>query len=98
MSKNEITGDEIATKAVNDLYRDGFDRIWGKPTDLLDEFPTGVKCSDHPDAPHGFLRQASHAAGRYVCECEGWKPDKYSGLKLVTKEPGMKCLAGSEDG
>lgn len=30
MSKNPITGDEIATKAVNDLYRDGFDRIWGK--------------------------------------------------------------------
>lgn len=30
MSKNPITGDEIATKAVNDLYRDGFDRIFGK--------------------------------------------------------------------
>ena len=30
MSKNPITGDEIATKVVNDLYRDGFDRIWGK--------------------------------------------------------------------
>ena len=30
MAKNEITGDEIATKAVNDLYRAGFDRIFGK--------------------------------------------------------------------
>lgn len=31
-------------------------------------------CSDHPDAPHGFNRNASHNAGRYVCDCEGWKP------------------------
>ena len=30
MEKNDITGDEIATKVVNDLYRDGFDRIFGK--------------------------------------------------------------------
>ena len=31
-----------------------------------------AKCSDHPDAPHGFNRSASHAEGRYVCDCEGW--------------------------
>ncbi len=31
-------------------------------------------CSTHPDAPHGFDRTASHSAGRYVCECEGWQP------------------------
>ena len=34
------------------------------------------KCNPHPDAPHGFLRSASHSAGRYVCECEGWEPVK----------------------
>lgn len=34
------------------------------------------KCKDHPDAPHGFARNASHNAGRYVCECEGWEPDQ----------------------
>lgn len=34
------------------------------------------KCSDHPDAPHGFDRNSSHTLGRYVCECEGWSPDK----------------------
>lgn len=34
-----------------------------------------TKCSDHPDAPHGFNRSASHAEGRYVCDCEGWIPD-----------------------
>ena len=31
-------------------------------------------CSTHPDAPHGFNRNASHNAGRYVCDCEGFDP------------------------
>jgi hypothetical protein len=31
-------------------------------------------CNPHPDAPHGFNRDASHSAGRYVCDCEGWMP------------------------
>jgi hypothetical protein len=30
-------------------------------------------CKTHPSAPHGFLRNASHNAGRYVCECEHWE-------------------------
>jgi hypothetical protein len=29
-------------------------------------------CKTDPRAPHGFLRNASHNAGRYVCECEYW--------------------------
>ena len=33
-----------------------------------------VPCKTHPDAPHGFDRNASHSADRYVCECEGWEP------------------------
>ena len=33
-------------------------------------------CSTHPDAPHGFNRNASHSLDRYVCDCEGWKPDE----------------------
>ena len=33
-----------------------------------------VPCKEHPDAPHGFDRNASHAEGRYVCECENWEP------------------------
>jgi len=33
-------------------------------------------CKDHPDAPHGFLRDASHDADRYVCECEFWEPEE----------------------
>jgi len=35
-----------------------------------------VKCKTHPDAPHGFLRNASHNADRYVCECEHWEEPK----------------------
>jgi hypothetical protein len=31
------------------------------------------ECKTHPDAPHGFLRNASHNEGRYVCECELWE-------------------------
>ena len=29
-----------------------------------------MACSTHPDASHGYCRNASHNAGRYVCECE----------------------------
>ena len=32
------------------------------------------QCNPHPKAPHGFLRNASHTEGRYVCECEEWEP------------------------
>lgn len=38
----------------------------GFPIMLDDE----VKCSECPNASHGFDRNASHNAGRYVCECE----------------------------
>jgi hypothetical protein len=34
-----------------------------------------AKCNPHPDAPHGFNRNASHTEGRYVCDCEGWSSD-----------------------
>lgn len=35
-----------------------------------------MNCKTHPDAPHSFMRDASHSAGRYVCECESWEPPK----------------------
>lgn len=31
-------------------------------------------CSDHPCAPHGYMRHASINEDRYVCECESWEP------------------------
>ncbi|MGI9142580.1 MAG: hypothetical protein ACR2IJ_05270 [Fluviibacter sp.] len=33
-------------------------------------------CNPHPDAPHGFCRDASHSYDRYVCECEFWEPEE----------------------
>lgn len=32
-----------------------------------------TQCKTDPRAPHGFLRNASHAEDRYVCECEFWE-------------------------
>lgn len=36
--------------------------------------PQQAKCNPHSKAPHGFMREASHQAARYVCECESWDP------------------------
>jgi len=47
----------------------------------VDETPP---CKTHPDAPHGFDRNASHSADRYVCECEGWEPVDNAYTKLDT--------------
>ena len=35
-----------------------------------------VVCNQHPDAPHGFARDASHSEGRYVCLCESWEEEQ----------------------
>jgi hypothetical protein len=43
---------------------------------VLEQPAQEVECSNHPDAPHGFCRDASHSAGRYVCECEGWEVEQ----------------------
>ncbi len=37
-----------------------------------------VPCYDHPLAPHGFNRNASHSEGHYVCECKGWHDELIS--------------------
>lgn len=36
--------------------------------------PQQPKCNPHSKAPHGFAREASHQAARYVCDCESWDP------------------------
>jgi hypothetical protein len=55
-----------------------------------------VPCKTHPDAPHGFDRNASHSADRYVCECEGWEPPKREWVGL-TKEEFEQAVDGLED-
>jgi hypothetical protein len=39
------------------------------------EIEEQVPCKTHPDAPHGFDRNASHSLDRYVCRCEHWEPE-----------------------
>lgn len=46
------------------------------------------RCKDHPDAPHGFDRNASHNADRYVCECESWEPKQEPVAWMFVNEDG----------
>ena len=48
--------------------------------------PQQTKCNPHSKAPHGFAREASHQAGRYVCDCEGW--DAYD----AGREEGVQAM------
>jgi len=42
--------------------------------EALKQKENNFNCKTHPDAPHGFVRNASHSDDRYVCECEFWEP------------------------
>ena len=42
--------------------------------EALKQKENNFNCKTHPDAPHGFVRNASHSEARYVCECEFWEP------------------------
>ncbi len=44
----------------------------GEPVHILAWQEVEQVCNPHPDAPHGFNRNASHDAHRMVCDCEGW--------------------------
>ena len=48
--------------------------------------PQHPKCNPHSKAPHGFAREASHQAGRYVCECESWDPYEHG------REEGVQAM------
>jgi len=56
----------------------------------------GVPCKTHPDAPHGFDRNASLSLGRYVCECEYWETDWQPDSEVegwdITKSAELKQL------
>ncbi len=52
---------------MNDLTPEETPEVTGEVT-------TEVPCKTDPRAPHGFNRNASHSANRYVCECESWEP------------------------
>jgi hypothetical protein len=51
--------------------------------------PQQPKCNPHSKAPHGFAREASHQAGRYVCDCESWdayEAGREDGVQAMLKE------------
>lgn len=48
--------------------------IWDSVQIVIEPKPQEPKCNPHSKAPHGFMREASHQAARYVCECESWDP------------------------
>lgn len=59
-------------------------------TDIQTEFDP--PCLEHPDAPHGFNRNASHNEGSYVCECEGWEPPDANIVPLGQKRHDLQAL------
>jgi hypothetical protein len=68
---------------LHDLARENNDNRIRKLADELSDITKEYRCNPHPNAPHGFLRDASHSAGRYVCECEWWDEKDY---ELATLE------------
>ena len=79
---------EMALKALEDIFgkeKKDVGAINALRQALTPEVTPEVPCKTDPRAPHGFDRNASHSADRYVCECEGWEPPKREWVGL-TKE------------
>jgi hypothetical protein len=51
-----------------------------------------VPCSDHPSAPHGFNRNASHNNNRYTCECEGWEEEMRNDVIETLEYEKKRCI------
>ena len=57
-----------------------------------------MTCKTHPDAPHGFVRGASHSEDRYVCECEFWEEPKMNErIKQLAEQAGIYKLDLSDE-
>ena len=61
---------EIVRQALIDLHETG--ALYKVEIEIEEQVP----CKTHPDAPHGFNRNASHSLDRYVCTCEHWEPEE----------------------
>lgn len=76
------TGEELAwVHVLGDCCGHGVVSAWmvdtpipGLSVMLMWEDNDLNNCNPHPDAPHGFDRNASHNEGRSVCDCEHWSP------------------------
>ena len=81
--------EEMALKALEDIFgkeKKDVGAINALRQALAPEVTPEVFCKTHPDAPHGFDRNASHSADRYVCECEGWEPPRRQWVGLTDEE------------
>jgi len=57
-----------------------------------------MTCKTHPDAPHRFVRGASHSEDMYVCECEFWEEPKMNErIKKLAEQAGFKVNWQHED-
>ena len=75
MTKDEalkMAIEALETAEIQSEY-DGLSNLIFKAIQACKEALDTPECNPHPKAPHGFNRNASHSAGRYVCECEGWQ-------------------------
>ena len=78
---------EMALEALEDIFgkeKKDVGAINALRQALTPEVTQEVPCKTDPRAPHGFDRNASHSADRYVCECEGWEPVDNAYTKLDT--------------
>jgi hypothetical protein len=84
-------------KAENEKLKEQLKDSQGRIQALTPEVTPEVPCKTHPDAPHGFDRNASHSADRYVCECEGWEPPKREWVCCVCGDPKALGIVHSAD-
>jgi len=77
-------------------FYDDYNKVWEKATYPAwyenDEYrikpqPKELQCKTHPNASHGFCRDASHSKDRYVCECEFWEEPKEQQYLYVYQNP-----------
>ena len=80
---------EMALEALEDIFgkeKKDVGAINALRQALTPEVTPEVPCKTDPRAPHGFDRNASHSADRYVCECEGWEPPRRQWVGLTDEE------------
>lgn len=97
MTKDEAL--KMAIEALEEMKAWTGAKILDNPINACKEALEKPACNPHPKAPHGFDRNASHSADRYVCDCEGWDAwqDGYeaglrAGLALVKMSDNAKEL------
>lgn len=60
-AKNDITGDELITKATTNAYADGWDRIFGNKEKTLEDI-----ANEHPnDKQFGHPSEREHAVNKF---------------------------------